>query len=985
MTDTNEPNSPEFVVTFADLRAIFRKNRGRIKFCVITVALLSFVFALCRPVLYETKAVFHQKGKSSSGLNSDMFQTLFSMSQPESEGIIAMKSMRLSRELAQKHAMQAEIVKDEYEFPFLPISTVVDNVLLEYALWTDSQFPILQDKRHPVLARHVVYDKITPTTLSLEVISPKNYLLKRGKDTIGEGLFGKLLITEDFTILLDFGGDEKRDLGKYNLTLQPLNKVAKNVQGKFYIISDPNDKNLISITYKNPQRNLAVDHVNSLMGLYQKYVNDEHKRIASAQLEYLIQRQQNMGEQLRTMMQEHAQSLSMDLSTTGFATSQMAMEFLATNQQNMRQKLLTLELEIQRLDNIRKDSISDFDKFLSIGSSDWINRIIAEMRSLKQQADSLSLALRSSSLAMASYEDSFNSQLIELDEIKQSAQESREMLASLKSDKVPDASPKILDNPRFIVRSWYDRLIASRDEPNEGRGVTNWQKAKEGFSSYLTHLIDYLQVHQRNIEERLNHQQTIHTEFQGISPNTAKELYIAYCRELSDKESKALKLRYVIGHMSEPEFEISSLSTILDDHTSGEMIAKATNTSLALKDKENRSVKEQERLRGDLALQKSFLASHLKHTIELLELNQKLLKDKIYSLQSINLSLLQNEMAVLEQQMKQYIESTIEAHKREKTLLEQNLNEMRIEMASLPQKWAAEQLIEQQMAINRNMIEEISKLVESKNITSNLEKIQSVPLDLPPHPVHPKSPRILLITLLGAFLGFFVAAIWSIGSSLIHGVGASLQNMKAMGKHTSGYLSLIHSSLNPARLLDTDLVTLRRLCAFMNEPHQSLNTIDRETRGNALLLVCGRGPEYAPALATLMAKSGLKVAIVDLCFDKPTATKGLLQYLEGQSKELCVVPQPEYDVVSSGGPSRYANELLASARFHEAAHQLLSNYDWVIFFTNHMIDSAEAETLLEIFPRAAMTITDETLQQMARPLTVISQRKIQATFLEPAS
>ena len=364
-----------------------------------------------------------------------------------------------------------------------------------------------------------------------------------------------------------------------------------------------------------------------------------------------------------------------------------------------------------------------------------------------------------------------------------------------------------------------------------------------------------------------------------------------------------------------------------------------------------------------------------------MEINQKLLKEKIYSLQSINLSLLQNEMSVLEQQMKQYIQSTIEAHKRERSLLDQNLNEIRMEMATLPQKWAAEQLIDQQMTINRNMIEEISKLVESKNITSNLEKMQSVPLDLPYHPLHPKSPKVLFHLVAGTLFGMFLGVLWAIGSSIVHGVGASLNNMKAMGMHTSGTLSSHISSKPATHLLDRDLETLRRLISFMNIPNKSRNTLEEGATGKSLLILGGAGPEYAPTLAELLAKSGLRTAVVYLAFDRPTESQGLLQYLEGTAKNLKIIHEAGYDLIPSGGICRYANELLTSARFKAVAADLINRYDWVLFYSSNTCDSVEAETLLEIFPRAALTLTGETLQGISRTLSLIAQRNIHTTFL----
>lgn len=851
MTEERDVDAPEYVVTFADFRAMLHRHAKKIKFCSCAFALAALLFALTKPLMYETKAVFHQKGRSASGINTDMFQTLFSMQQPESEAIIAMRSLRLSRDLAKAHGLQAKIERDMPRFPFLPVGTILDNVTLELALLRGARFPVIDDKEPSIAARSVVYDKITPMSLQLEVTSPDTYTLRNGWTVIGQGMFGHLLTTDDFSVLLENPGGES--YGSYIMDLLPLDKVAERIQKTFVISSDLNDKNLINITYRNPSRKLAVDHVNTLMDLYQKYVDDEHQRIAVAQLDYLLERQQSMGNQLRVMMQDHANALSTDLTTTGFATSGMAMEFFEKNQQSLQQQLLTTELEIQRLERISR-SATDFDKFLAISASEWSTQFAAEMRSLKQQADSLSMAL--SSVAAPSEDESM-----------------------------------ILANP-----------------------------------------------------------------------NTAKDLYIAYCREMCDVESKALKIKYVIGHLDNPNFELSSLSTILDDPTSAEMINKAANTSLALKDVENRSSKEQDRLKADLELQKQFLSSHLKHSIDLLELNHELLKKKIYSLQSISLSLLQNEMAVLEHEMKQYVLSSIEALRMEKTLLEQNLDDLHRQMASLPQKWATEQFIEQQMEINKNMIEEISKLVETKNITSNLEKIQSVPLDVPGHPLHPASPRILLYTMIGALLGAFLGVLWAVGASVMHGVYASLGNMRALHHHISGTLSPQCSS-KVAELVDSDLETLRRVASFTHE--------------GVLLLLESDGPNYAPALAELLHKSGKKVVIVDISFDKPSAP-GMLQYLEDSIDSLPISHSHGYDEVYAGGMCRYANELLTNARLQDAVKYLTDHYDWVLFVSRCSLASAEAQTLVDLFPRAVITLGSVTLKD----LTPLLHRAFSVTFLD---
>ena len=308
----------------------------------------------------------------------------------------------------------------------------------------------------------------------------------------------------------------------------------------------------------------------------------------------------------------------------------------------------------------------------------------------------------------------------------------------------------------------------------------------------------------------MSHQQAPLKEFQGINLNIAKDLYISFNKELSNAESSATQHEFISDQLNEPNFEISSLSTILTDPLSLEMITRTSNLILALKDQDNRSAKEQERLNADIAIQKGFLKTHVQQSIALLNLRQKFLKEKIQHLQSLNLSLIQEQISILENQINEYIDNTLVNLNQEKLLIEKNLNELRMEMAAFPQKWAAEQLIDQQMEINKNLVEEISKLVESKNIANNLEKLQSAPVDMAFPPLHPKSPRLILLTLFGAVAGAFLGFLWILGWSIIQGIQASTDNLKGIGTDVCGFFSRKYpKSFDQDPLLDNDLTTLR--------------------------------------------------------------------------------------------------------------------------------------------------------------------------------
>jgi len=978
----NRPEREEnFLLTFSDLIGVVKKNKRRITFCSLAVACLALFYGLTKPIEYQTEATFKEKGKSSSGLGRSLSEFFLIGDTIDSDALTLMKSRKLIEQLVKSLGLQATIVKEERRFPFLPMQTIKNNLLIEYALFKSMSTPVLQEPAYDLKIKHLEYDGEVPLGVRLVILSEDSFLLKDGKGKkLGEAMFGEPFSTKEFSITLIHNHSTPLKDNEYVLLLQPLGSVAKHIGKKFTIETDRNDKSLLKISYKHPDRKETVAHINALMAVYEAHILHEHQRISSLQVDYLVKRQKEMAKQLEEVMSTHAKELSSDLSTTGFATSEKAMDFLAASQEDLKQKLLTIDLEIQRLENLQSASSLNYEKCTSTFHPEIINHLTTEIRSLKQQADALSLAIRSVPLDLENFHESFSSQLKELDEIKECAKEAKIMLEALDKDALPPRFDRLMTHPKFVVKAWYERLETAQNNYKKGqRAQEEWKKNKEGFSSYLSHLIHYLYVHLRNSEERLAQQQPPLAEFQGINLSTARDLYITYSKELSDVESRTIQQRFIIKQVADPNFEISSLSTVLTDPISAEMISRASNIILALKDQDNRSPKEQERLKADLAIQKKFLTTHLEQTVVILELRQKFLKEKIQSLQSINLSLIQEQISILENQLKDYISSALENLNQEQTLLEKNLVELRLEMAAFPQKWATEQLIQQQMKINLSMVEEITKLVESKNISNNLEKIQSAPLDLPIAPIHPKSPQLLFLAIIGAIAGAFIGFAWSLAGSVARGVEASAETLRLNGQHVSGKFSRSYQeSSEKDPLLDSDLDTLRRLIAYMAQTQEP-----RQKTGDSLLLLKSCGPNYATILAELMAKMNLKVVLLDLNFDDPKdkPSSGLLQYLEGNSADLPITPKNGFDFISPGGACRYANELLGSHQFKELLKQLRSQYDWVLAVNSSSPISAEAESLIELFSNAAISITEESLTSLRHLLNISHKPGTKLSFI----
>ncbi|HRD55468.1 MAG TPA: hypothetical protein PLC42_03635 [Parachlamydiaceae bacterium] len=240
--------------------------------------------------------------------------------------------------------------------------------------------------------------------------------------------------------------------------------------------------------------------------------------------------------------------------------------------------------------------------------------------------------------------------------------------------------------------------------------------------------------------------------FDGMDLKAVQDLFISYTYKLNEIEANMLQNKFLIEQLKENDFELSSLGTVLNDEIIHEMSKTASSLAMSLKDTNNRTLKEQERIKEDLNLQKKFLTAHLENTNQLLELNENLMHYKLKSLQHAALFGVKQQIHLLETNLAEYIENRIRNLKAEAVIIEQHKLSLMAQMSALPTKWVSEKLINLEMEVNQKMVEEVSKLVETKNIGSNLEIIQSTVIDAAKPPLHPIANRPFLFAILTSFL-----------------------------------------------------------------------------------------------------------------------------------------------------------------------------------------------------------------------------------------
>lgn len=960
----NPHQDDRFLISFSDVLSVLKRSKKTILYCAIALGVLGASWALIRPIRYQAEGTFREKGIKQSPLSSSssilhMLSSGSGLGGTESEAASLMVSRAILKDVIQKLHLQANLqAQQEAETLFKLINR---NLIVAWTAFRNTPYPVLKDPCCPLKIDFLEYSGEVPLSFRIELEENGHYQVYQpsSKAPVGKGQLGQPLHIEALSFTLVPTDSKAVVAQSFTLTVDSLANTTKYLSRILKVDPSKLDKSLLKITFEHRNRHLASQIVNAIMESYQGYSKNYHSEMAMRQLDYLSQRRDQLSENLVSLMQKHANFLANDLYGSGFIESNKEMDFLAKSQHEYKRKLLDNELEIKRLTNIKLDNLTHYDRYsANEGDPAIINNVFAEMRSLKQQRDSLEIETRKKAIQQgANFQQLFDQQVKELKEVQQYLAELREIKDQFQQGNLPHRDSKLLNDSRFLLKGWFERLQHARLESSK-----NWAEAQESLQFYLNNLERLFGVHERILQERLTHQQSPSSEYQGITLEVATDLYRDYSKQLIQIEGTIRQNTFFIHQIEDPNFEITSLSAGLNDPISTDIIHKASQLVLRLRDQNNQSVREQERIREELNLERTFLTLHLQQMVQLMELNKQLIDEKIFALQNVSLELIHQRISLLEKNLQDYVQSRLQHLQQERILIKRHLENIHNEMAQLPQKWVSEQLLAQEVTTNHLIVEEIAKLVETKNISHNLEVIQSAPVDLALAPVHPVTPKMILLGLVGFLAGGFLGSCFALVRSFSQGLRVSAHYLEQMHCHVSGRL-ISPLSLDNRSLQGVNLETLRRLQLYFDreKSNPSANSADHQL----LLIVEGQGPHYAPFLADLLEKRGCRVITLDLNFSIAQAPSiGLLQYLQGKVNEPPIQKGEHGDWMAAGGGTPFASEMLASPAFQKLITQLKTQYDWIIAFTPAAPTSVEAESLVPLFPLVAITLYQEKIEEL---------------------
>ncbi len=943
-------------VELADILVLLNRMKWRILIAGLVVASLVIAWVLTRPSIYVAKATFREQGMQGStatGL-SGIVSFLTTSGTPGLEEVLPLfKSKRLWLPLVERYQLQVAI--NELPPPVNIGDRILNNLQAEWAYLIDREELLLPDVPAPVTTQAIAYTGEVPLKFHIRFVDEENFeMLNATGELPLTGSLGSALQAPAFSLVLARGDQQPLTGRQFSVKVNPVDLTTHKLAKLLDVWPGEKGDLVVNLAFYHPDRYLVSTLLNGLMEQYQQFLQAEHEALAEVQVDYLERRRQDSSNNLQSLILTYASDLSEQLPNSGILDSQVELEALNGQKAAFRQRLRSIDLELKRIQNKDGDREGYLD---TLGASpslpELVRSTISSINELKQRRDRLVLALRkNTSQDPDQFEIQFGRQIADLHEIQANIEQTRRLHDHIVHGHSLATPSSLSSDTPPVLQLWYQHLYASQGKPS-------WEELKNHFLSYLNSFLRLSIVQQKLIQERLALQHNPGPELQGVDLPTANNIYVKLTEEQSNTQAEMRQNAFVIEQVKDPSFEISSLSGTLQDPVSRGIIERYSSQSMSLKDSTIRSPKEQERIKEELAQQRTFLLFHLQQANQLLALREEFLKQKIRATQEVMLDLIQQQVSVSEKHLQDYTKAHIEQLKQERGFISDAVQEINQQMTILPHKWAAEQMIHHQAKVSQAIVEEITKLVETKNISGHLETVQSSPLDLAVSPILPKRPHVILFSLLGMILGSGIATTWFICKALRHGITVSAINLAQAGQNVAGKLPLDRRRYRFKPLENrSQLDTLRRIAASLcpartNQPANKL-----------LLLLVSDGVNYSSALATLLAKEGYKVLRLNLSFDRESDSAhqpGLLQYLEGNAPEPKIVSKGEFDSVDGGGISLYGNELLQSARFQELTQNLASRYDWILAVSRAKPTSAEALVLSHLFQHIAVTVGRETL------------------------
>ena len=900
--------SEENFIIFSDVKRVFIRSKWLIASLAIFFGCLGvYVRSQC-PITYKVEATFKESEVKATFPGESMLESMV-----RSVGIVGknkggyiITSALMLRPVIETLGMQASIASERgwrHRIDQLQDALLVERGRIRYP---QEKFTFENVSYDGEMVHQ--YEILFTSKESFEIRDQQSQILEKG--VVGEPLnLGAVTWTlKEVPKSLKLGHS-------YSLSFSPIHGYLVQLKDGIEVEAAMGDHSLINLTLECTDRLWGKQVLNTLMGVYQNYLLEENRRVSKGQIAYLARRRDEVCRQMDSFLEKHVDYLKESLGETGFLTLGQRLPFMQERKNNLSAELLGLKIESENLFQATSSSAFRLDSEMT--------GLQRELHCLNKERDELGLAL------MEKDHHSLTKHMVKLE-----ALDLEEVRINTGVDHFFSHLFKGLNQNK---RKRDDMLIAASEfgqilspdahqlvsiQKEKQRVLTLSQEKEHGELpvAFLNNRLRLLSMQEEVFKQRIFHRTEIADEFAGVDIGTLKKLLLNHLNERDSRLTAISQLKFVKSQMEQESIEWVSLGSFLPDTLSKEIATEIGKIVQETRKKGNFTEKELERKERVVFQKKEDLKKHMDQTAHLEHLKIALVNDQIGRLQTAILDMLNQEISLTEQQIKDRVQDRLFQVSQEREVLQGQVKEIVNEMERVPETWLQERQLQFSFDMNKSMVESLVRLVETKNIESNLATIESQPLDYAYASLTPKHPKLILIGCLGMFLGTFLGMGVSFARAFHQGIPLTLENLMARGKKVLGRFSPTVSKIKNTE----DIEVLRSLSLLLKETeHPSV----------VVTLVLGEGVDYSASLAELLAKEDKNILLVHLDFSAKKSSKklpGLAAYLEGEVEEPTLHKKPYGALMSMGRETPFGDELLKNQKFQDFIDHMRHDYDVIL-------------------------------------------------------
>ncbi len=924
---TNDEN----FILFSDVKRLFIRHLRVVALGALLFGGIGFWARTQVPVQYEVNATFKDGGKTTISQVGIFENLLKNMSiGGERQGDILMTSSLVLEPVIEKLGLQAAI---ESESKWKKRKTRFFE-----ALRAEKKKPL--DKRRSFLFENISYLGSLPKSYHLYFFTKDTFELRdQKKEVLFKGEVGEKIVLDQVSLTIKAIPDDIKLRTSYSLTIHPLQEVVLSLRSQIDVIQNTSTPGVLELKFFHSDLFFGKQVLNLIMEEYQKYLTLESERVSEGQIAYLEKRRDELCMKMNEHLQSHVAYLKKNIQEKGSLTLGQHLPIFQERKDNFSKDLMDLKLKRRKL-----EQGETFDLGQEVAS------LQGHLHEMLKERDELSLAL----FKMPTKQSDIATHLHKLDRVEK---ERLKVQTGIDTFFATLLKP-LQDQQRLLLTTaetgtiFFPELFELK-KIEEGKkelvALTKMSLHPELTKSYLENNLRLLSLQEEVLKKRLLSGATKREEYQGIDIQTARKILLDYLHKRDDLLYKYRQMEFGKKQLEKEEIEPISLADIFSDSVSQGLVRDLGEMKQSLRKKRTLTEREIERLEKRFASKKEDLILHMAETMDLTLLEKERVEERIQAVQITILDLIGQEIALIERQVEDRIDEKLRFLDQEEQLIQSELERLKNEMEEVPDRWLREKELAFSADMNQGMLEALVQLVESKSIENNLSMIESKPINAAYASFIPKSPLLKVFGCVGAFIGALIAFAGCFIAALYKGFPIGLKNLATRGRRVLGTLRN-----HPEK----DLEVLRNLSLILHQQKRFPLTVT---------LILGKGEDYSPSFATLLAKEGKRLLLIDLNFSKKIKQKnlpGLIHYLEGEVKEPAIRKKSFGGMIPFGGHSPYAQELLKSPKFDKFLVEMKQNYDVVLLILNEEAKQAFPKHFFAQSDVIALRLNEESYDEL---------------------